>query len=292
MKTSADRASDVLPAGFALGAAELAVSDLARSVAFYERVVGLRAAARSADQAELGGKGGRTVLRLVERPGATPKPKDAPGLFHVAILVPDRRDLAVVLGRLMRDKVRIGASDHRVSEALYLDDPDGNGLEIYRDRRRAEWPFRDGRLAMATEPLDAENMLALLGPGDDLDAPMPAGTVVGHLHLQVGDLGTARAFWIDALGFELMATYPGAVFMSAGGYHHHVAANVWSSRGQEPAPAGSAGLIAFEALLPKADDVASVEARLRAAGWTADRKGDAVKVADPWGSTIVFRAAP
>lgn len=288
--SAAPAVSSPLPAGLRLGVAELAVGDLARSVAFYENVVGLRVLSRADGRAELGGEGGAAILRLVETPGATPKPRSAAGLFHVAILVPDRRSLAVVLARLARDRAPIGASDHLVSEALYLDDPDGNGLEIYRDRPRNEWPLEDGRLRMATEPLDADGVLSLLKPSDGLDAPMPGGTTVGHIHLQVGDLAAARAFWIDALGFELMTTYPGALFMSAGGYHHHVAANVWASRGHGPAPEGGAGLRSFEALLPEAADLAALRARLAARGVPAEATADGVRTTDPSGVAIVFRA--
>lgn len=279
-----------LPAGLRLGVAELAVADLGRSIAFYERVVGLRTLDRTLDRATLGGEGGPAVLRLVETLGAAPKPRDAAGLFHVAILLPERRDLAIVLARLGRDRVRIGASDHLVSEALYLDDPDGNGLEIYRDRPKAEWPYREGALRMATEPLATEELLALLDPGADLDAAMPAGTVVGHVHLQVGDLAAARSFWIDAVGFALTTTYPGALFMSAGGYHHHLAVNVWSSQNRGPAPAGSAGLRSFEAILPDAEAVDAVADRLRAAGVPSSRDGHALRATDRWGSTITFVA--
>ncbi|MFD1333672.1 VOC family protein, partial [Methylopila musalis] len=228
------------------------------------------------------------VLRLVERRGAPAKPREAAGLFHVAILLPERRDLALTLARLVRERLRIGASDHLVSEALYLDDPDGNGLEIYRDRPREEWPRRGDEIAMATEPLDAERMLDLLAPGVDLDAAQPAGTRVGHIHLQVGDLAAARAFWIDAIGFEQTTTYPGAVFMSAGGYHHHLAANVWASRGRGPAPEGSTGLLSFEAILPDAAAVDAVAARLDARRLPYARDAHGLRVADPWGATIVF----
>lgn len=283
-------ASSYLPDTLRLGVAELAVSDLGRSVAFYEQVVGLRTVDRASHVATLGGTGGSAVLRLVETPGARPKPKDAIGLFHVAILLPERRDLAVVLARLARDRVRLGASDHLVSEALYLDDPDGNGLEIYRDRSKAEWPYRDGALRMATEPMAAQEVLAELSPGADLDAAMPAGTVVGHVHLQVGDLAAARSFWIDAVGFALTTTYPGALFMSAGGYHHHVAANVWSSRGRGPAPEDSAGLRSFEVMLPDANALDVVAARLEARGARSLRDERGLTAADPWGSTLVFVA--
>ncbi|GLK54389.1 catechol 2,3-dioxygenase [Methylopila capsulata] len=283
-------APSALPDALRLGLAELAVSDIERSIAFYEAVVGLRTLDRASGVATLGGTGGSAVLRLVETPGARPKPKEAPGLFHVAILLPERRDLAVVLARLVRNRVRIGASDHLVSEALYLDDPDGNGLEIYRDRPKAEWPYRDGALRMATEPMAAQEVLAELSPGADLDAAMPAGTVVGHVHLQVGDLAAARSFWIDAVGFALTTTYPGALFMSAGGYHHHVAANVWSSRGRGPAPEGSVGLRSFEAILPDANALDAVAARLGARGVPSLRAERGLTATDPWGSTIVFVA--
>ncbi|MFD1704681.1 VOC family protein [Methylopila henanensis] len=284
-------ASAALPHALRLGVAELAVSDLGRSTAFYERVVGLRTLDREGRVATLGGAGGEGVIRLVETPGAAAKPREAAGLFHVAILLPERRDLGLTLARLLREGVRrLGASDHLVSEALYLDDPDGNGLEIYRDRPEAEWPRENGALKMATEPMDRDGVLALLGAGADLDAPQPAGTRLGHVHLQVGDLATARAFWIDAVGFALTTTYPGALFMSAGGYHHHLAANVWASRGSGPAPEGSAGLRSFEILLPDGGAVEEVAARLRAAG-VATREGDGLEASDPWGSTARFRVA-
>ncbi|GLK78888.1 VOC family protein [Methylopila turkensis] len=283
--------SAALPDALRLGVAELAVSDLGRSVAFYERVVGLRTLDREGRVATLGGAGGEGVIRLVETPGAAPKPRAAAGLFHIAILLPERRDLGLTLARLLREGVRrLGASDHLVSEALYLDDPDGNGLEIYRDRPEAEWPRENGALKMATEPMDRDGVLALLGAGADLDAPQPAGTRLGHVHLQVGDLAAARAFWIDAVGFALTTTYPGALFMSAGGYHHHLAANVWSSRGSGPAPEGSAGLRSFEILLPDGGAVEEVAARLRAAG-VATRERDGLEASDPWGSTARFRVA-
>jgi catechol 2,3-dioxygenase len=282
--------SGQLPAGLRLGVAELSVADLGRSVAFYESAAGLRVSDRDARSATLGGQGGSAVLRLVETPGAQPKPPGAAGLFHVAILLPERHDLAVAFARLGQAGLLSGASDHLVSEALYLDDPDGNGVEIYRDRPEADWPYAEGQLRMATETLDQHGLLSLLAPGDDLQAPAPAATRLGHVHLQVGDLDQARSFWIDALGFALTTTYPGALFMSAGGYHHHVAANVWSSRGRGPGPEGSAGLRSFEAVLPNAADIDAVERRLRNAARCAERRDGGLRVSDPSGATIVFRA--
>jgi catechol 2,3-dioxygenase len=278
----------ILPASLQLGLAELAVADLPRSVDFYERLVGLRETARTPGSIELGGEGGAPVLRLVEKPGAAPKPRGAAGLFHVAILLPEPRDLAAALIRLGQAGVLTGASDHLVSEALYLDDPDGNGVEIYRDRSREEWPTRDGRLVMATEPLDQRGLVATLD-GGSADIAAPSGTRLGHVHLQVGDLAAAKAFWIDALGFELTTTYPGALFMSAGGYHHHVAANVWSSRGSGPSSGDTAGLISFEAIVPDQGAVDDVAGRLAATDFRAEWRGGALAATDPWGSTILFR---
>ncbi|WP_020179718.1 VOC family protein [Methylopila sp. M107] len=279
-----------LSAGMRLGAAELEVADLGRSVAFYEEMVGLRTHDRSGGRAALGGESGDVVLRLVEKSGARPKPRSASGLFHLAFLLPDRRDLAATFARLSSRGALTGASDHLVSEALYLDDPDGLGVEIYRDRPREDWPVVEGRLKMATNPIDAEGLLAL---ADDrnLDAPAPAGTRLGHVHLQAGDLGAAESFWIGALGLELTTTYPGALFMSAGGYHHHVAANVWASRGHGPAPEGVARLAHFEMLLPAAADVSAAAERLSRAGVAVKSETGGVSAADPWGSTVLLRPA-
>lgn len=277
--------------GMRLGAAELEVGDLSRSVEFYERAVGLRTLDRSAGRASLGGAGGAEVLRLVEKPGAARKPREAAGLFHLAFLLPERRDLAVAFARLSREGLLSGASDHLVSEALYLDDPDGLGVEIYRDRPKADWPFEDGRLKMATQPIDARGLLSLVDPAEDLDAPAPAGTRLGHVHLQAGDLGGAGAFWLEAVGLDLVTTYPGALFMSAGGYHHHVAANVWSSRGRGPAPEGVARLRRFEVVLPDGGAVEDAAGRMRAQGVAVARAEGGLIAADPWGSGVLLRAA-
>lgn len=288
---TAAAASRLLPDALALGTVELAVADLDRSASFYESVVGLRTRSRERDRAELGGEGSATVIRLVEERDAKPFPANAAGLFHVAILLPTRRDLAVTFARLSRLRILSGASDHLVSEALYLDDPDGNGIEIYRDRPREEWPYEGGNLRMANEPLDQIGLMSLLEPDADLDAPAPAGTRVGHIHLQVGDLDVARAFWIEELGFDLTTTYPGALFMSAGGYHHHIAANNWRAKGRGPAPDGHAGLRAFEVLLPGANDLSALAGRLAEADVAFKRVSGGLDVTDPYGSTIRVRTA-
>ncbi|MDR4308055.1 VOC family protein [Chelatococcus sambhunathii] len=280
-----------LPDATRLGLAELQVSDLSRSVDFYREAVGLVALDRSAGRAELGGEGGDPVLRLVEKRGAAPKPRTAVGLFHIAVLLPERRDLARAFARLASNGLLTGASDHLVSEALYLDDPDGLGVEIYRDRPRNDWPFENGRLKMASDRIDAAGLMALAEAEGDLDGPAPAGTRLGHVHLQVGDLDRAGAFWTGAVGLDLVTTYPGALFMSAGGYHHHVAANVWSSRGAGVPPEDTARLTHFEMLLPSEDDVAEAARRIEASGGAVTRRDGGVLASDPWGSGVLLRVA-
>ncbi len=280
-----------LPASMRLGLAELEVSDLSRSVDFYREAVGLVALDRAAGRAELGGEGGTPVLRLVEKRGAAPKPPTAAGLFHVAVLLPERRDLARAFARLASNGLLTGASDHLVSEALYLDDPDGLGVEIYADRPREKWPFENGRLKMASDRIDAAGLAALAEAEGDPNAPAPAGTRLGHVHLQAGDLDRAGAFWLDTVGLDLVTTYPGALFMSAGGYHHHVAANVWSSRGAGAPPENTARLTHFEMLLPSEDDVAEAARRIEAAGVAVARRDGSALATDPWGSGVLLRAA-
>ncbi|RYE82892.1 MAG: VOC family protein [Hyphomicrobiales bacterium] len=175
-----------------------------------------------------------------------------------------------------------GASDHLVSEALYLSDPEGNGIEIYRDRSRSEWPRLDGgRLKMATERLDLDALLRDAEP--QAYAGMPGGTVMGHIHLRVGDVQQAEGFYRDALGFEVTVHYPGASFMATGGYHHHIAANTWHSRGAGPRRDGEAGLASFELVARDTQAHAALSRRMAAAG------GDDGTVVDPWGNRITLR---
>jgi catechol 2,3-dioxygenase len=214
-----------LPDRVAMGPVGLAVADLDRSRRFYLDRLGLEEVDRDAGAVRVGA-GGRVLLELVERPGAVRDPEEA-GLFHVALLVPDRPALGRVLRRLARDGTRLtGAADHVVSEAVYLDDPDGHGLELYADRPREAWFGPDGRFLIDNLPLDAPGIMAgAEGPGG-----LPAGTVVGHVHLEAHDMAAARAFYAGALGFAVMAEWPKALFMSKGGYHHHLAANTWNRR--------------------------------------------------------------
>ncbi|WP_454684323.1 VOC family protein [Ancylobacter moscoviensis] len=276
-----------LPAALHMGAVRLRVRDAARSIAFYTGTVGLTLLGRTAEGIVRLGAGDEVVVELEEAPEARPRPRGTTGLFHVAILVPDRPSLAVVLNRLIAQGVRIGASDHLVSEALYFDDPDGNGIEIYRDRPADEWNWDGRTVEMATYPLDLRGLLADLPATATVGTPMPAGTRVGHVHLQVGEIARARHFYVDLLGFELTTDrYPGALFVSAGHYHHHLGLNIWQSRGGGPAPAGSVGLVHFEVVLPDATAVEALRARILAAGESVVPVEGGFAIADPWGTRL------
>jgi catechol 2,3-dioxygenase len=253
-----------------MGAVHLTVADLDRSLDYYTGAIGLETLSREDGHASLG-TGTGELLGLTEAPGA--RPADGyTGLYHFALLVPERKDLARWLAHAARDRVQLtGASDHFVSEAIYLRDPDHHGIEIYWDRPRELWEGQVNR--MGTWPLDANSLLGELGdvqtePFDGL----PAGTTMGHVHLRVAEIDSTVAFYRDVLGFGLMAQLgPQAAFLSAGGYHHHIGGNIWESRGASPAPAGSATLQHATILLPDVAERDRILARVAAAGGTADR---------------------
>jgi catechol 2,3-dioxygenase len=229
------------------------------------------------------GAGAGDLVVLHEEPGARPAGRHA-GLFHVALLHPSREELAQALARVTDAGVRLqGAADHGVSEALYLADPDGNGLELYVDRPRENWPAGSGgsRVGMFTAPLDLRALLETVR-GQERRPRSSTGLVVGHVHLHVGDLARALAFYGDALGLERMTSLPGAEFLAAGGYHHHLAVNTWAGEGVGPAPPGTVGLRRWTIVLDDADQLAAVHERLAAAGVEAQRGDRAVHVRDPW----------
>ena len=220
------------------------------------------------------------------------RPHGTTGLFHLAILLPSRADLARALRRVADAGWRFtGASDHLVSEALYLHDPEGNGIEIYRDRPREQWRFVDGELQMDTLPLDLDSVLGELSGAETGAHGMPAGTRIGHVHLNVAELSAAEDFYAGALGFDVtVRSYPGALFLSTGGYHHQIGVNTWAGEGAPAPPPGSLGLRRFELALPGAPELEQVEQRLSAAGFDAKRDGDALHLADPSGNGILLRA--
>jgi catechol 2,3-dioxygenase len=277
-----------------IGAVRLRVSDLESLAAFYEHAVGLRPLAREGDVARLGADGGPALVELAAAPGAPPRPPFSTGLFHLAVLVPTRADLARALRRVVGAGWRLtGASDHLVSEALYLNDPEGNGIELYRDRPRDEWRRGPaGELAMATLPLDLEGVLAELGrdePGDQ--SSMPAGTRIGHVHLQVSALGPGERFYAGALELDVtVRSYPGALFLSAGGYHHHVGLNTWRSEGAPPPPEGALGVDHYELALPTEAERDRLAGRLEAEGAETLERAGGVLAADPSGNRVLLTA--
>ncbi|MFG1396790.1 VOC family protein [Roseixanthobacter pseudopolyaromaticivorans] len=267
-----------LSAALRLGAVHLRTRAPEVLATFYEQVVGLTRLATQDPRIVLGA-GDTPIIVLEEAPDAVAPPARAPGLFHTAIRVPDRASLAVRMNVLRARGIPFAASDHLVSEALYLDDPDGNGIEIYRDRPKADWFKPDGTLEMATLRLDLRSLAAesaQLGPA-------PAGTDVGHVHLKVSDLAAAHRYWVELAGFEVMARYPGALFVSAGKYHHHLGLNVWHSQEAAPPPANASGLAWFEIVLPPAE-IAALKARFAAAAQPLSESEGAVLLVDPSGN--------
>jgi catechol 2,3-dioxygenase len=291
MATTADNRT-LLPAATTLGAVTLRVADGERALKLYRDTLGLTVLDRGRDRIALGGDNGALFLFLEIIPGAPPRPRQGyAGLFHVAILVPDRPALGGVLGRIAKAGIPLGASDHAVSEALYIYDEDGNGLEIYRDRPREQWKWNNGQVHMVTLPLDLRNLLAEGMAQDQVTKPAPAATRIGHVHLQVGDLAETERFYSDILGFTRTATLPQALFMSAGGYHHHVGSNTWDSRNAPPAPTGMAGLVEFTVNLPSKADLATAKGRLAASGIKTESDGDGLRVRDPSNNAIRLRVA-
>ena len=274
-----------LPAGLRLGPAHLTVTDLDRSVAFYGDVVGLRVHRREGAAAALGGGEGEEALVLVEEPGAAAAGRHA-GLYHVALLYPSREELAHAAGRIAVTHAPIeGASDHGTHEAIYLSDPDGNGLELAADRPRERWPASLG-YDRGPARLDLDGLLALLAGAEPRRRAEP-GLTVGHLHLHVGDVEQGLAFYRDAVGFELMARLPSAAFVAAGGYHHHLGFNVWRGRGVPPAPDGVVGLRHWTVDLPTSGDAAALRERVVAAGAAAEEREDGLLVRDPWRNAML-----
>ncbi|MBK8899997.1 MAG: VOC family protein [Anaerolineaceae bacterium] len=247
-----------------IGLVTLTVSDLRRSLSFYTRNIGLKLLSQE-DQAAVLGTAERPLLHLVEQPGAQHFPNTT-GLYHFALLLPSRVELARSLKHMIETETPLGGfSDHSVSEAIYLSDPDGNGIEIYRDRRRDEWPMLNGRLQMNTLPLDLQGLIGELNGRTPAWDGLSAGTKMGHIHLHIRDVDEAEAFYCDVLGFERIMRYgPSAGFVSAGGYHHHIGLNTWAGHGAPPPPSGAVGLRHYQILLPNEAALAAVKTRLDA----------------------------
>lgn len=277
---------DRLPAATRLGSVGLTVADLPRALAFYTERLGFRVHGRDGATARLGA-GGDDILVLVERPGAR-RVQGTTGLFHFAVLLPSRGALALAFHRLAETRTPMqGAADHVVSEALYLGDPDGNGIELYRDRPRDEWSWQGGKLRMVTDPLDLEALLEEADASPVRWEGLPPGTTLGHVHLHVARVGDAERFYRDVVGFDLTARYgPTASFLSAGGYHHHVAVNTWAGVGAPAPPEDAAGLREWVVRLPDAGEVERVVARVRAHGIPVALRDDKALVRDPSGNAL------
>ncbi len=281
--------ADRVPATSHIGKVTLRVSDLEREVDFYHRVLGLRRLATRAASVEFSASGeAPALLRLVEDVHAPIRPSRASGLFHFALLVPRRADLARALLHV-RDSgwPFSGLADHTVSEAIYLSDPEGNGIEIYADRPRSQWTWVSGEVVMTTDPLNVEDLVATISPGERWNG-LAIGAEMGHIHLEVTDLDAAEKFYAGRLGLETtLRSYPGGRFLSAGGYHHHLAVNVWNRR-RAPAEPGARGLASFELVVPGLDARSALARRLGARE-SAKEGGLAseLKAKDPFGIEVV-----
>jgi catechol 2,3-dioxygenase len=269
-----------------LGPVHLVVTDVERSIGFYGDAIGLRLQHRADGRAALGA-GAEDLLVLHEEPGAGPARAHA-GLYHFALLHPSRGELARAARRLAETRTAIqGASDHGFSEAIYLPDPDGNGIELYADRPRERWPDpQDAIPAGGPQPLDLQGLLALSRG----DGPADSGLVVGHLHLHVGDLDEALGFYRDVIGFEPTMVIPSAAFVSAGGYHHHLGLNIWRGRGAGAAPTDAVGLRRWTIVLPEQAEVERVAARVASAGLEREETDGGFVVSDPWGIPLLVAA--
>lgn len=276
-----------LPDTAHVGGVHLQVVDLQRSLSYYTQVLGLRTRTLTETSAGLGAPGDeRPLVTLATRPGVVRARPGALGLYHFAILLPERRDFGRFAAHLSSLGIRPGMADHHVSEALYLSDPDGLGIEVYADRPRNAWRSHERELTMTTEPLDIKGVIA--AGGGETWAGVPKGTAIGHVHLHVGNLEQAAAFYHGAIGFDQTVwSYPGALFMAAGGYHHHIGVNTWSSG--PPASKDEAQLIRFDIVVPSDGDVEAAAHSLRHAGYDVDGSESGVVVADPWGTRAHIR---
>lgn len=271
-----------------IGRVALSVSDLDRSVRFYRDVIGLSVLEHEGETARLGA-GDDGFLLLHGQPGARPVPR-ATGLYHFAILVPSRLDLARTLYHLMQNDAPIsGFADHNVSEAIYLTDPDGHGIEIYRDRPREEWEYRGGQVKMTTDPIDLQGILNELIGQPNRPPEMVPGTFVGHVHLQVASILATEQFYTGPLGLDLVLRYGSrATFLSYNGYHHHLGANTWAGENLAPAPDDAARLLWYEIVMPDMAAVDAAAGRLRAAGHEVEQGDGAYWVVDPSGIRVLL----
>jgi catechol 2,3-dioxygenase len=274
-----------------IGLVSLTVADFGRSLPYYTHNIGLKLLSQDGHTAVLGTTE-RPLLELVEKPGATP-PRGTTGLYHFALLVPSRLELAKTFKNLVDSETPLGGfSDHSVSEAIYLSDPDGNGIEIYRDRQREEWPMQNGRLQMNTLPLDLQSLIGELNGRSPQWQGLHDGTKMGHIHLHIRNVDEAEQFYCDLLGFERIMRYgPSAGFISAGGYHHHIGLNTWAGVGAPPPPAGSAGLRYYQIVLPTQAARDVIVQRLEENDVVYEQQGGDIALQDPSKNNLLLKVA-
>jgi len=284
------RSAHALPAGLRLGAVELTVRDLASSVVWYQQALGLHLHRRDVSTASLG-DGHETLVVLHADPKARPAGRGTAGLYHFALLFETRQGLARAAARLIARRTQIdGASDHGFHEAIYLPDPDGNGIELAWDRARDEWPDPEDKSAGAPRALDFASLMATV-EGEPVAPRVAPGLRMGHVHLHVGDVPEAVAFYRDVVGFELRVDFGVAAFLRVNGYHHHLAVNVWNGRGAAAPGPHTAGLRRWNVELPAAADVDALRLRLAAAGSEFRDLDGGVLAVDPFGTAVAFVAA-
>jgi catechol 2,3-dioxygenase len=273
-----------------IGKVALVTRDLAQVSRFYQDVIGLRVVEEKPGTVRLG-TGSSVLLELRHKPDARIRSPREAGLFHTAFLLPSRVDLGAWLDFAAQRRVLIhGASDHLVSEAIYLSDPEGNGIEIYADRPSSAWPcMGDGMFAMPSEPLDLQDLLR--AGADRPWSGFPEDGIVGHMHLQVGAIAPAENFYADLLGFDITCRYPGGSFYGSGGYHHQLATNIWNSRGAAPITDTATGLAEFELVARDEAVVAATHERLLRAGYPMADGDRGLHIHDPWGISILLKAS-
>jgi catechol 2,3-dioxygenase len=271
-----------------LGTVELKVSNLERSILFYTEVVGFKVLHREGNIIDFTADGVNVMLRLEELENAVERlPRSTTGLYHFAILVPDRKSLGLSVRQLIAKGIRVGQGDHGFSEALYISDPDRNGIEIYADRPKSEWRDANGDFHAMSNPVDIEGLLA--EAGDEPWEGLSKGTTIGHVHFHVGDLKTTEAFYCGLLGFDAMIRMMDqALFISAGGYHHHIGLNTWAGVGAPPPPPNAVGLKRFTILLPSQSEVDAILANLAAANVSYEQQQGGWFVTDPSGIGILL----
>lgn len=269
-----------------VGHVKIKVENLVRSLNFYQEVIGFNVLEQTDTSAKLTTDGKTSILSLEQPANVRPKQGRTTGLYHFAILLPKKSDLANIVAHFVKKGIKFGSSDHLVSEALYLNDPDGNGVEIYIDREPSEWNWKGEEVAMTVDPLDFKNLVTHLIPGKSWQG-MPIGTVIGHIHLHVSELKKTEEFYVKGLGFDVVNRYGGqALFLSSGKYHHHIGVNTWNGIGAPNPPENSTGLQFFTLILPNEDARKQVVSNLKKIGANVKEENNKFITQDPSGNQI------